>query len=202
MVPSQTRARSNRPASRPIRVVGSGTITLTFRSVEVSPDSLLGYHQAVDTSPLDALLGAGEWRAADEETRRLLLADADQGGFIGLDPTEVPNLDCALLLAIDRAWRDASKRRYGFTAQSEILATVRAQGFRRKKVWRVFGTRTGWRQRTWLDAQGLSYRADAPAGHLPWIPGTFPTVSTGRTYEVLFLFYKLFSDCTADHRTT
>ncbi len=153
-------------------------------------------------SALDALLGAGEWRAADEETRRLLLADADQGGFIGLDPGEVPSLDCALLLGIDKAWCAASGGRYGFTAQSEILAAVRAQGFRQKKVWRVFGNRTGWRQRSWLDISDLSYRADAPEGHLPWVPGTFPTVSTGRTYEVLFLFYKVFSDCAADHRAT
>ena len=153
----------------------------------------------MDTSALDGLLAAGEWKAADEETRRLLLADADEGGFVGLDPVEVPTLDCDLLLAIDHAWREASHGRYGFTAQGDILTAVRAEGYGPKKTWRVFGTRIGWRQRRWLDAGDLSYVADAPEGHLPWVPGTLPIVSTGRTYEVLFLFYRLFDDCVTAH---
>ena len=40
------------------------------------------------TSPLRALLGAGEWKAADLETRRLLIARADTGGYAGIDPDE------------------------------------------------------------------------------------------------------------------
>lgn len=151
----------------------------------------------MDTSPLKALLGAGEWQAADEETRRLLLTDADRGGFSGLDPGEVPTLDCALLIAIDDAWRLASDGRFGFSAQARVLADVRAQGFSRKRTWRVFGTRTGWRERHWVEATDLQFGLDAPDGHLPWIPGTFPTVLAGPTYEVLFLFYQLFDECRA-----
>ncbi|MBT8165665.1 MAG: hypothetical protein HKO63_04675 [Acidimicrobiia bacterium] len=156
----------------------------------------------MDTSALQAQLAAGEWRSADEETRRLLLADADRGGFRGLDPAEVPTLDCELVLAIDGIWGKASSGRYGFTAQAEILAPIWAEGFSAKKTWRRFGAQTGWRQRGWVDADGLSYVADARRGHLPWVPGILPTVSIGRTYEVLFLFYELFNECVAGAPTT
>ena len=67
------------------------------------------------TSPLRALLAAGEWEAADRETRRLLIADADVGGYVGLDPDEAATVDCELLRSIDVAWRGASDERFGFT---------------------------------------------------------------------------------------
>jgi hypothetical protein len=152
----------------------------------------------METSALETLLAAGEFRAADDETRRLLLADADDGGFVGLDPSEVPTLDCALLLAIDEAWAEASNGRYGLTAQSEILAAVRAEDHSRKETWRVFGTRVGWFEASdagWFEASDVGYSGDADVGHLPWIPGIWPTVSTGRPYEVLFLFYRHYARC-------
>jgi hypothetical protein len=151
----------------------------------------------METSALEALLFAGEWQAADDETRRLLLADADDGGFTGLDPSEVPRLDCALLLAIDDAWAMASNGRYGLTTQSETLAAVRAEDHSRRETWRMFGARVGWfHEDGWCEASDVGYSADASAGHLPWVPGIWPTVSTGRPYEVLFLFYRHFAQCT------
>jgi hypothetical protein len=150
----------------------------------------------METSALETLLAADEWGAADGETRRLLLADADGGGFSGLDPSEVPTLDCGLLLAIDAAWAKASNGRYGLRAQAEILAAVRAEGYSRKEAWRVFGARVGWfHDAGWSETSDVGYTADASAGHLPWVPGIWPTVSTGRPYEVLFLFYRHFAQC-------
>ena len=154
------------------------------------------YHGRMQISVLETLLAAGEWRAADDETRRLLLVDADDGGFTGLDPSEVPTLDCALLLAIDEAWATASRGQYGLTAQSEILAAVRAEDYSQKEMWRAFGIRVGWfHDAGWYEASDVGYSADGGAGHLPWIPGIWPTVSTGRPYEVLFLFYRHFTQC-------
>ena len=151
----------------------------------------------MDVSPLEVLLGAGKWRAADEETRRLLLGAADTGGFTGIDPNEVVTLDCGLLLAIDDAWRAVSDGRFGFAAQAAVLSEVHSDGFSGLEAWRVFGVRTGWVQREWVDEVELAYDAEAPVGHLPWVFGTMPTVLTGRTFEVLFLFYKTFTECAA-----
>ena len=157
----------------------------------------------MSVSALEDLLAAGEWRAADKETRRLLLEEGDRGGFTGLDPDEVLQLDCTLLKGIDAAWRKASEGRYGLSVQSGLLSAIRAEGHPRKTTWRLFGTQVGWvGSDGWIDESGLSYRADAPAGHLPWVPGMLPTVSTGRTYEVLFLFYKVFDECGGDDGET
>jgi hypothetical protein len=154
----------------------------------------------VSISPLIALLGAAEWRAADEETRRLLLADADGGGFSGLDPKEAADLDCDLVLAIDTAWLEASGGRFGFTPQAKIIASVRADGYLRNAAWRVFGDRVGWVQGEWVGPDQLSYTINAPTGHLPWVPGAEPTVSTGSTFDSLFVFYGHFTDCASAQR--
>jgi len=148
------------------------------------------------TSPLEALLGAGEWRAADAETRRLLLADADVGGYAGLDPDEAARVTCDLILAIDRAWTAASDGRFGFTPQALALTEVRSRDLPRADTWRAFGRTVGWVDgREWLEEDDLRYDIDAPPGHLPWVPGTTTVVNTGRVYEGFFLFYARFADC-------
>lgn len=153
----------------------------------------------MDTGALEALLAAGEWRAADDETRRLLLGAGDQGGFAGLESAETALLDCALLKAIDRSWSNATEGRYGIEVQSRILAEIRGEGLPRKTTWRLFGLRVGWVDSNgWAEADDVLDMADGPPGHLPWIPGTMPTVATGRTYDMLFEFYKRFDECAAD----
>ena len=148
------------------------------------------------TSPLRALLAAGEWKAADHETRRLLIADADVGGYVGLDPDEAATVDCGLLRSIDAAWREASDERFGFTAQENALRAARDRGLPRADTWRAFGRSVGWVDgREWLEEDGVRYEADAPVGHLPWLPGTTSAVITGRIYEGFFLFYGRFANC-------
>ena len=148
------------------------------------------------TSPLRALLAADEWKAADHETRRLLIADADVGGYIGLDPDEAATVDCDLIRAIDVAWREASNERFGFTAQADALRISRDRGLPRADTWRAFGRSVGWVDgREWLEEDGVRYEDDAPAGHLPWLPGTTTAVNTGRIYEGFFLFYGRFANC-------
>lgn len=148
------------------------------------------------TSPLRALLAAGEWEAADRETRRLLISDADVGGYVGLDPDEAATVDCDLLRSIDVAWTDASDGRFGFTPQANALKVARDSGLPRADTWRAFGRSVGWVDgREWLEGDSIRYETDAPAGHLPWLPGTTTAVNTGRIYEGYFLFYSRFANC-------
>jgi hypothetical protein len=148
------------------------------------------------TSPLRALLAAGEWHAADLETRRLLIAEADTGGFAGIDPSEAATVECDLLRSIDEAWSEASEGRFGFSAQARALAVARNRSLPRSDTWRAFGRAVGWVDgREWLEEDALSYEADAPAGHLPWVPGTGTVVNTGRVYEGFFQFYARFAEC-------
>jgi hypothetical protein len=148
------------------------------------------------TSPLRALLAANEWKAADLETRRLLITQADTGGYAGIDPDEAATVECELLRAIDEAWSEASGGRFGFSAQAKALAAARSRSLPRADTWRAFGRTVGWVDgREWIEEDSLVYEASAPAGHLPWVPGTSTVVNTGRVYEGFFQFYARFADC-------
>ncbi len=126
----------------------------------------------------------------------LEFTDADVGGYVGLDPDEAASVDCDLIRAIDVAWREASNERFGFTAQEDALRTARDRGLPRADTWRAFGRSVGWVDgREWLEEDGVRYEADAPVGHLPWLPGTTTAVNTGRIYEGFFLFYGRFANC-------
>ena len=153
------------------------------------------YDGDMELPALEAQLVANDWRGADDTTSQLLLEHGDEGGFVGLDPHEVWSLDCDLLRSIDGAWSAATEGRYGFTAQTEVLASVRHDGLSHTAAWRAFGARIGWIADGWVDRNSLRFVPDGPKGHLPWFPATFPTVSTGGTYDVLFWFYDHFADC-------
>jgi len=149
------------------------------------------------TSPLRALLAAGEWKAADLETRRLLIDEADIGGYAGLDADEAGAVGCDLLRSIDAAWLEASDGRFGFTAQAAVLAEARSLDLPRTDTWRSFGAALGWVEgREWLEENGILYDLAAPPGHLPWLPGSTTVVNTGRVYEGFFQFYARFATCT------
>ena len=58
------------------------------------------------TAALRTLLEARNWKAADLETQRVLVADADIGGYQGVDADEAATIACDLLLAVDAAWSE------------------------------------------------------------------------------------------------
>lgn len=148
------------------------------------------------TGALRALLESREWEAADRETRRLLVAAGDVGGYAGVDADEAGELDCDLLQSIDAAWTEASDGRFGFSAQRRTLADVMAEELPMNETWREFGREVGWVQgREWIDPEQVSYRSDAPQGHLPYVPGFGTVVNTGRIYEGFMYFYDRLGRC-------
>ena len=145
---------------------------------------------------LGALLTAREWRAADAETRRLLVDDVDMGGYVGVDPDEAAKLDCDLLVEIDSAWLQASEGRFGFSTQVRILGDVMAMDLPTNDTWRTFGREVGWvHGREWIEADQVQYSDDAPAGHLPYVPATGTVVTTGQVYEGFMQFYARLGTC-------
>lgn len=148
------------------------------------------------TAALRALLEAREWHAADDETRRILIEDADLGGFIGVDAGEASAIHCDLLVAIDDAWTGASGGHFGLSTQQRILATELSEGFASTETWRSFGREVGWvHGREWIEPDALTYSLDAPKGHLPYIPSIGTVVTTGHVYEVFLAFYNRVADC-------
>ena len=148
------------------------------------------------TTALEALLRTRDWKAADEETRRLLIADVDIGGYVGVDADEASRIDCNLLAAIDSLWTESTDGQFGLAAQEAILADVIAQGLPPNDAWRLFGRKVGWvTGREWIERDDVRYSLDAPEGHLPYVPGIGTVVVTGRIYEGYLRFYSRVSDC-------
>ena len=148
------------------------------------------------TSALGALLLKQEWRAADAETRRLLIEDVDVGGYTGVDADEASRIDCGLLSSIDTRWSEASGGRFGLRVQEGVLAETNAKGFSSNETWREFGREVGWvHGREWITSADVDYSIEAPVGHLPYIPGIGTAVTTGRVYEGFLVFYSRVADC-------
>ena len=148
------------------------------------------------TAALRTLLDAENWQAADRETQRLLVDEADVGGYKGVDADEASRIECDLLLAVDDAWVAASRGRYGFAAQNRIIAETIDAGYSTNETWRVFGRSVGWVDANgWIEADSVNYSSDAPEGHLPWVPGMGTVVNTGRSYEGFTAFYNRYNSC-------
>jgi hypothetical protein len=148
------------------------------------------------TTALAALLKTRDWKAADGETRRLLIDDVDIGGYVGVDADEAARIDCDLLVGIDSLWTAASDARFGLSVQEGILAEEIARDLASNDTWRMFGRRVGWVEgREWIEDGDVRYSLDAPIGHLPYVPGIGTVVNTGRIYEGYLLFYSRVADC-------
>jgi GUN4-like len=94
---------------------------------------------------LKALLQAGKWAEADQETYRLMIraVGKEEGqGFTSQDLAEV--LPQADLLAIDRAWVEASQGHFGFSVQKQIWQDC-GSPMGPGKDWDRFCDRVGWK---------------------------------------------------------
>ena len=69
---------------------------------------------------LARLVNAGEWRAADQETYRLMITTVGKEKGQGLDREDLENFPCEDLRAIDNLWVTASNGHFGFSVQKKI----------------------------------------------------------------------------------
>ncbi len=71
-------------------------------------------------SKLELLLKAGEWRAADRETYRLMITTVGKDEGQEVDREDLENFPCEDLRAIDNLWVTASNGHFGFSVQKKI----------------------------------------------------------------------------------
>jgi hypothetical protein len=139
----------------------------TLPAVPIDPEpaplaSAIGF----DYLPLNDLLGNGQWPAADTATRDYLLAALGKSPQAPLTPDDFQNLPLTDLATINHLWTYWSGGRFGWTAQQ--AAWQAAQG-----DYGQFCDRVGWRKgESWCYSDELSFRNDAPIGHLPTIVWT------------------------------
>ena len=113
----------------------------------------------IDYGQLDELLKNGQWQAADQATKAIMLQILGRNDYL---PRElIDEFSCEHLDMIDQLWGHRSGNRFGFSVQVRILQEVEGN-------WERFGDRVGWRvNQVWLTKYDRRYNLQAPAGHLP-----------------------------------
>ncbi|CAK9313676.1 unnamed protein product [Citrullus colocynthis] len=128
---------------------------------------------AISFDELDRLLAAKDFRQADEETRRLLIALAGDGaqkrGYVYF--SEVQFIASDDLKAIDDLWQKHSDGKFGYSVQKRIFEKVN------KDFTKLF-MKLGWMKKLDTEMEQYNYRAfptefiwelteETPEGHLP-----------------------------------
>ncbi|MEH2035249.1 serine/threonine-protein kinase [Nostoc sp.] len=136
---------------------------------------ILASDVGVNYQNIENLLKAEKWKAADEETTRVMLkvAKREQQGW--LDSESIENFPCTDLRTIDQLWVKYSNGHFGFSVQKRIW--LECGGKVDYETECCVGDRLGWRKNgRWLREEGkntvLSGSAlftDLPPGHLPWV---------------------------------
>ena len=129
--------------------------------------------RGVDYTKLRDLLAAQKWKEADLETTRAIFQAAGKQNGAFLTEEEVNKISCEDLRTVNQLWLDSSNEHFGFSVQKEIYERLgghytNPQFYLNEYFWENFGDSIGWRKGgNWLDGSSLTYREDAPRGHLP-----------------------------------
>jgi serine/threonine protein kinase len=125
---------------------------------------------------LERFLTDGEWKKADEETFRVMLAVAKREKEDWLDEESIENFPCEDLRLIDGLWIKHSNGRFGFSLQKRIYQSLGGSREYNSKIWEAFGERLGWIKKGWGRTRGIkgwlyysdiTFNYDAPEAHLP-----------------------------------
>ena len=120
---------------------------------------------------LETLLKAQNFREADLETYRVMLAvvNRQRQGYLKIEDAE--NFPCKELRTIDNLWLKYSQGKFGISVQQEIYKNLGGTKEYDENVWRSFGDRIGWRSEgSWLYYNELNFSLSAPTGQLPvWL---------------------------------
>ncbi|WP_258004420.1 GUN4 domain-containing protein [Cylindrospermopsis raciborskii] len=165
-----------------------GLLTLTIIAQEVSvrvtyPPTVIRTESPLSISKLEALLKAKNFKEADLETDRVMLAVANRQSEGWLRIEDAENFPCKELRTIDNLWLKYSQGKFGISVQQEIYKNLGGTKQFDYDVWISFGRMVGWfNQRredgwfnqtgsSWLDYSDINFSLSAPTGHLPTLGG-------------------------------
>ena len=117
---------------------------------------------------LNSLLQAQDFRAADKETRKIVLtvAKREKEGWLRIEDAE--KFPCKELRSIDQLWLKYSRGKFGISVQQQIYQSLGGTKSYDQKVWESMGDRVGWRQAgKHLCYREINFTQTAPSGHLP-----------------------------------
>jgi hypothetical protein len=155
LFPAQEKQQQNIPISQPVN-----------QQVELKSSC------GMDYSELRDLLKAEEWKEADEETYRVMLAVAKREKEGWLRVEDIDNFPCADLLTIDQLWVKYSNGKFGFSVQKRIYQDYGGTREYNREIWEKFGDKVGWRKGgKWLYYNDVTFDKKAREGHLPYRSG-------------------------------
>lgn len=120
---------------------------------------------------LEEYLKTQQWKAADEETYRLMITTVDKEAGQWFEPEDLLNFPCEELRSIDSLWVKYSNGHFGFSVQKQIYVECGAKlddKYPGDAIWEEFGFRVGWRKdRNWLHYSELNPSLSSPKGNFP-----------------------------------
>ncbi|TAE58008.1 MAG: serine/threonine protein kinase [Nostocales cyanobacterium] len=136
------------------------------------------YETSVQTSSVDyriltELLEAGNWKEADKETARVILAVAkrEEEGWLRIE--DIDNFPCDEIRTIDQLWLKYSNGKFGFSVQKRIYQGLGGTREYNSDMLVKLGEEVGWRK----SSNGKVYyyndirKMKAPSGILPSLQG-------------------------------
>jgi hypothetical protein len=105
---------------------------------------------------LEEMLKAQQWKDADYETYRLMITAVGKDEGQGFTRSELLNIPCDELRAIDGLWVKYSNGHFGFSVQKQIYVECGGKldgNAPSREVWLKFFDRVGWRN----NGEGLNY---------------------------------------------
>lgn len=129
-------------------------------------------NKVFDSTKLHQLLSTQQWKAADLETRRIMLqvTGADHNDDLLMSKAQILQFPCDELETIDKLWVKFSQKRFGFSIVKQIYSAA-------NQDYSTLAELVGWRNGDkWINYQEINFSIHAPVGHLPltWlVPSTF-----------------------------
>ncbi|WP_254444733.1 GUN4 domain-containing protein [Anabaena sp. UHCC 0187] len=128
----------------------------------------------MDYRELRNLLGAGSWKEANDETRRVMLTITKQEKYI--DSEDIYNFPCEDLRTIDQLWVKYSDGRFGFSVQKQIYQSLAGMMIGDFHYWLKFADQIGWMKgnsshpgnKDFKKENDITFDLTALRGHLPY----------------------------------
>lgn len=127
----------------------------------IPPEQIRSAQNKVNYTRLWRMLKAQNWKAANEETQRLMIEAVNRRDFSRVRIEDIAAFPCVDLQTIDQLWVKFSDGHFGFSVQQQLWWWYRADASR-------FAHKVGWfRNNIWTKATDLEFSLYAERGHLP-----------------------------------
>lgn len=132
----------------------------------------LSSEKGIDYTRLRDLLKAQDWRAAGNETYKVMLRAVGKKSGQWFTRNELLNFPCTDLRTIDRLWVKYSQGKFGFSVQKKIYVECGAKLdglYPGDKIWKEFCDRVSWRKYlSYLNYSNLQANPSlSPTGEFP-----------------------------------